>query len=88
MPLRVLLVTLLFTLLSFAVSLLLGIMGIVIGSRVRGTSPNLALAYRNIALPAALAVGAMVFVFCVVLEVRHYRQTKALVEMERVSRDR
>ncbi len=84
-PVRVLLVTFLLTLLSFAVSLLLGILGLVIGARLRGTTPNMTLAYRHIALPAAAAVGAVVLVSVIVLEIRHYRQAKALAGIEKAS---
>jgi|SRR5712692_2447247 len=84
-PVRVLLVTFLLTLLSFAVSLLLGILGLVIGAKVRGTPPNMAIAYRHIAAPAAAVVGAIVLVSAISMEIRHYRQAKALAEIERVS---
>ena len=85
-PARVLLVTFFLTLLSFAVSLLLGILGLVITARVRGFHPNMTIAYRYIALPVAAVVGAIVFVSASVIEIRHYRQTKALAEIERISR--
>jgi hypothetical protein len=84
-PVRVLLATCLLTLLSFAVSLLLGILGLLIAARLRGVPPNLTAAYRYIALPAALTAGAIVLVSACVMEVRHYRQTKALAEIERIS---
>jgi len=82
-PVRVFLVTFLMTLLSFAISLLLGILGVLVGARLRGTAPNLTLAYRLIAVPAAGVVASIVLVSSVVLEVRHYRQAKALAEIER-----
>jgi len=82
-PVRVLLVTFLLTLLSFAISLLLGILGIVIGSKLHGVTPNMALAYRVVAIPAAAVVGSVVLISAIVLEVRHYRQAKALAEIER-----
>jgi ABC-type cobalamin transport system permease subunit len=84
-PMRVLLVTSLLTLLSFAVSLLLGILGLVIAARLRGFHPNMTTAYRHIALPAAAVVGAIVLISASAMEVRHYRQTKALAEIERIS---
>jgi hypothetical protein len=84
-PVRVLLVTFLLTLLAFAISLLLGILALVMAARWHGVHPNMAAAYRHIALPAAAAVGATVLMVSGVLEVRHYRQTKALAEIERVS---
>ena len=84
-PTRVLLITFLLTLLSFAVSLLLGILGVVIAGRLRGFRPNLTMAYRHIALPAAAVVGVVVLIGASVMEVRRYRQTKALAEIERTS---
>lgn len=84
-PVRVLLVTFLLTLLVFAVSLLLGILGLVIAARLRGFHPNMTIAYRHIALPAAAAVAAIVLIAASVIEIRHYRQTKALAEIERIS---
>src|SRR5689334_14285413 len=85
-PLRVLLVTILFTLVAFAVSLLLGIVGIVVGAKLRGQVPNLTLAYRDIALPSAAAVGTLVLISSLFLEIRHYRQAKALAGIENASK--
>jgi hypothetical protein len=85
-PIRVLLVTFLLTLLAFAVSLLLGILGLVIAARLRGLHPNMTTAYRHIALPIAAVTGAIVLISAAVIEVRRYRQTKALAEIERISR--
>jgi hypothetical protein len=85
-PVRVLLVTFLLTLLSFAVSLLLGILGTVILGRMRSAHPNMTLAYRHVALPAAASVAAIVFIAATVMEIRNYRQTKALAGIARASR--
>jgi hypothetical protein len=85
-PARVLLVTFLLTLLTFAVSLLLGILGLVITARVRGVHPNLTTAYRQIALPVAAVAAAIVLVSATMIEIRHHRQAKALAEIERISR--
>src|SRR5271169_4855224 len=85
-PLRVVLVTFLLTLLAFAVGLLLGILGIVVSARLRGIHPNMALAYRHVALPIALAAGVVALIFTAVLEVRNYRQARTLVQIARVSR--
>ena len=84
-PVRVLLVTFLLTLLCFAVSLLLGILGVVVAARLRGLHPNMSIAYRYIALPTAAAGGAFALVSTSVMEIRRYRQTKALAEIERIS---
>ena len=77
-PLRVLLITLIGTLLVFAVSLLLAIIGTVIASALRSTHPDMRIAYRMIALPIAAVTGAVVFLSSFVMEVRHYLKTKTL----------
>ena len=84
-PVRVVLVTFIGTLLSFAVSLFLSIVGIVIVSLVRGVHPEMTMAYRHIALPVALVAGCIIFVSTFAMEIRHYRQTKTLAAIERVS---
>jgi hypothetical protein len=84
-PVRVLLVTFLLTALGFAISLLLGILGILAGARLRGVHPNLTIAYRYIAAPAAATVGVIVLVTIVSMEIRHYQQAKVLAEIERAS---
>ena len=84
-PVRVLLATFVGTLICFAVSLLVGILGTVIASAVRGIHPDMRIAYRLIALPIASVAGTIIFVFSLVMEIRHYRQTKALSGIERMS---
>jgi nitrate/nitrite transporter NarK len=84
-PVRVLLVTFLLTLLCFAVSLLLGILGVVIAARLRGLHPNMSIAYRYIALPTAATASVVVLISTSVMEIRRYRQAKALAEIERIS---
>jgi hypothetical protein len=76
LPLRVLLVTFLLALLSFAVCLFLGIMGLVVTAAVRGAHPNMTIAYREVALPAALLAGVAALVVAIVAEIRHYRQER------------
>lgn len=84
-PVRVLLVTFIGTLLSFAVSLFLGIVGTFTIGLIRGTRPDMTLAYRHIALPAALVAGSIIFFLAFALEIRHYRQTRTLAAIARVS---
>jgi hypothetical protein len=84
-PLRALLITFPLTLLSFAVSLLLGILGIVIRAWLRGTRPNMAEAYRYVAAPVALAAAVIVLISAMTIEIRRYRQAKALAGIERAS---
>lgn len=69
--------TFLFTLLSFAVALLLSIMGTVVYSQMKHVAPNLAFAYRHIAFPFAVSAGAIVLVLSLGMEIRNYRQRKA-----------
>ena len=52
---------------------LLGILGLVITAAVRGVHPNMTLAYREIAFPAAVLAGAAALVTAIVLEVRYRR---------------
>ena len=66
------------TLLSFAITLFLAILGVVAVSLIRGIHPNMTIAYRAIAIPVALAIAAVVLVSSTIMEVRHYRQAKAL----------
>jgi uncharacterized BrkB/YihY/UPF0761 family membrane protein len=84
-PVRVLLVTFIGTLISFAVTLFLGIVGTVALSALRGTHPNMTIAYRHIALPVAVVAGGIIFVLALAMEIRHYRQSKTLADIERVS---
>src|SRR5579864_7244421 len=83
-PVRVCVVTFIGTLLCFAVSLLLAILGTVIVSALRGVHPDMRIAYRQIALPVALVAGVIVFVLSLVMEIRHYRQVKTLSAIERM----
>jgi hypothetical protein len=84
-PVRVLLVTFIGTLLCFAVALLLAILGTVIVARLRGVHPDMTIAYRSIALPAAIAAGGAILLTMLVMEIRRYRQVKALSAIERIS---
>lgn len=84
-PVRVFAMTFLLTLLSFAVALLLSILGTVVYSQVKHVAPNLAFAYRHIAFPFAITVGAIVLVLLLGMEIRNYRQRKTLEGIERVS---
>jgi hypothetical protein len=81
-PVRVLLVTFIGTLISFAVSLLIGIIGTVAVSALRHAHPNMTIAYRLIALPTAMVAGSIIFVLALAMEIRHYRQSKTLAALE------
>ena len=82
-PVRALAVTFLLTLLSFAVALLLSILGTIVYSQVEHVAPPLQFAYRHIAFPFAISVGAIVLVTMLVIEIRNYRQRRALAGIER-----
>jgi hypothetical protein len=84
-PVRVLLVTFIGTLLSFAFSLLVGIIGTVVVAAWRHVNPDMTAAYRQIALPAALVAGSIIFVLVLAMEIRHYRQSKTLAAIARLS---
>jgi branched-subunit amino acid ABC-type transport system permease component len=75
--------TALLTLLAFAVSLLLSILGTVVYSQVTHVAPNMPFAYRYIAFPFAISVGAIVLAMSLAMEIRHYRQRKTLAGIER-----
>jgi hypothetical protein len=84
-PVRVFLVTFIGTLLSFAVTLLLAIIGTVVAASLRGVHPDMRIAYRHIALPLALVAGCIIFLLALLTEIRHYRQARTLTAIERVS---
>lgn len=84
-PARVLLITFLLTLMSFAFSLLLAIIGLEITARIRGVSADVALAYRQIAPPIAGITAVIVMISAAVIEIRHYREAKILASIERSS---
>src|SRR5271157_1946436 len=83
-PVRVLMVTFIGTLICFAVSLLLAIIGTVIVAALHGVHPDMRTAYRHIALPMALVAGSVIFVVILVMEIHHYRQAKTLSAMEKM----
>jgi hypothetical protein len=84
-PVRAFAMTFLFTLLSFAVALLLSILGTMVYSQVKHVAPNLTFAYRHIAFPFAITVGGIVLVLALGMEIRNYRQRKTLDGIERAS---
>jgi uncharacterized BrkB/YihY/UPF0761 family membrane protein len=84
-PVRVLLFTFIGTLIAFAVSLFLGIVGTFTIAVIRKIHPDMSVAYRQIAIPCAAVVGSILFVLALTMEIRHYRQTKTLVAIERMT---
>jgi vacuolar-type H+-ATPase subunit I/STV1 len=84
-PGRVFAFAFLSTLLSFAVALLISILGTIIYSQIEHVAPNLVFAYKHIAFPVALLAGAVVLMVSLVLEIRNYRQNKILAAIERTA---
>jgi hypothetical protein len=82
-PARVFAMTFIFTLLSFAVALLLSILGTIVYAQVKHVAPNLTFAYRHIAFPFALTAGTIVLLLSLAMEIRNYRQRKTLAAIER-----
>ena len=80
---RVFAFTFLSTLLSFAVVLLVSILGTVLHAQMKHVAPNLVFAYRHIAFPIAVAVGAVTLIVSLAMEIRNYRQGKVLAAIER-----
>jgi hypothetical protein len=80
---RALLVSLLVMILAFAISLLLAIAGLLVVAASKGGSVDMRFAYRHIAAPVAFVVGPIVLALSLTMEVRHYRQAKALASIER-----
>ena len=81
-PIRVLLVTIVISLLSFAISLLLGICAVALAAKLHHIHPDLRIAYRFIAAPAGGMVAAIVLISASFMEVRHYRRLKVLRRIE------
>jgi hypothetical protein len=81
-PVRVLLVTVVVSLLSFAISLLLGICAVLLAAKLHHVHPDLRIAYRFIAAPAGGMVAAIVLVSASFMEIRHYQRVKVLRRIE------
>ncbi len=84
-PVRVCAVTILLFLLALALALLLSILGAIVYAQVKHVPPNLPFAYRHIAFPFAIGVGAVVLVLSLVMEIKNYRQRRTLAGIERAS---
>ena len=82
---RVLALTFVGTLLAFAVTLLIAILGTATVSLLRGVHPDMRIAYRYIALPMALITALVLCLLATASEIRHFRQAKTLKAIERLS---
>ena len=74
---RTLLITFVLTLLAFAVTLLLAIIGLSLVGVIQGHRPDMAYAYRYGAFPMAMLVAVVVLVTAFVNEFKRYRQRLA-----------
>ena len=83
-PVRVALLTFVGTLLCFALILLFAILGTVVVAGLRGVHPDMRIAYRMVALPAAVVAGSIILVLSSVMEIRNYRQNKTLSAIEKL----
>ncbi len=71
---RVLFTTLLFTAGGMGVGLFFGIVGTIVYGMIRGGNIDMTNAYKHVAIPVAVTLGAAAFVGALVLEVRSRRQ--------------
>lgn len=71
---RALLITFVLTLLGFALTLLLAIVGLSLFGLIRGYHPDMANAYRYAALPMAIVIAVIVLVTALVSEFKRYRR--------------
>ena len=84
-PFRILLITFLATLLSFAISMFIGLLGTVLWAGLHHTAPKLTPVYRHFAPPIAIVIGVIVLIAATIHEIRYYRQSKVLAAIERLS---
>ncbi len=77
MILRVAVITALLTLLTFAVTLFLSIVTILLVDMIRGGNINLAMAYRHVALPVAIVALVIALIWTLRVEIRHYRDLRS-----------
>lgn len=75
---RVLFTTLLFTAAGMGAGLFCGIVGTVIYGMIRGTQVDMTNAYKHVAIPAAIVIGAAAFIGALLLEVRAHGQRTSL----------
>jgi hypothetical protein len=71
---RVLFTTLLFTAAGMGAGLFLGIVGTIVYGMMRGSNIDMTNAYRHVAIPVAITLGAAALIGALVLEVRSKRE--------------
>jgi len=71
---RILFTSLLFTAAGMGAGLFLGIIGTLVYGMIKGGSIDMTNAYKHVAIPVAITLGAAAFVGALALEVRTRRQ--------------
>src|SRR5271157_274456 len=71
---RVLFTTLLFTAAGMGAGLFCGIVGTIVYGMIKGGNIDMTNAYRHVAIPAAITLGAAALIGALVLEVRSKRE--------------
>jgi hypothetical protein len=71
---RVLFTTLLFTAGGMGAGLFFGIVGTIVYGMMKGGNTDMTNAYKHVAIPVAISLGAAAFISALVLEVRTRRQ--------------
>ena len=69
---------------SFAIAVLLGILGSIAWGAMHHSHPNLPVVYQHFAPMVAGSVGVVVLVIAAVLEVRRYKRDKVLAAIEQM----
>ena len=73
---RVLFTTLLFTAAGMGAGLFVGIVGTVVYGIIKGSNVDMSNAYKHVAIPVAVTLGAAAFAGALVLEVRARRMSR------------
>ena len=71
---RVLFTTLLFTAAGMGAGLFFGIVGTVVYGMIRGSNIDMTNAYKHVAIPVAITLGAAALIGALLLEVRSQRE--------------
>jgi len=71
---RVLFTTLLFTAAGMGAGLFVGIVGTIVYGMIKGGTIDMSNAYRHVAIPVAITVGAAALIGALALEVRSQRE--------------
>ena len=83
---RILLITVLVTLLTFCVALFLGIVGIMLVDMIGKGGINLASAYRRVAIPAGAVALVVALCTSATTEIKRYGRARALVRSQEDAR--